>query len=294
MNSSLKTWLLASRPKTLFAAISPVLIGSSMAFADNGFHWISALAALLGALAIQIGTNFANDYYDFVKGADTCKRSGPTRATQAGLVTAEQMKKTFIMIFLLAFLIGGYLVWRGGWPIVLIGILAVASGILYTGGPYPLGYLGLGDVFVFIFFGPVAVAGTYFVQTGEVTFPVLLAGVGPGLIAVAILTVNNLRDMETDREAGKKTLAVRFGKLFTRLEYFFCLFLSSLVPVIIYVNYDGHPVSMVALVVFILAIPSIQKVFKSNPGNQELNQVLANTGKLLFFYSTIFSIGWLI
>ncbi|RMF56518.1 MAG: 1,4-dihydroxy-2-naphthoate octaprenyltransferase, partial [Calditrichaeota bacterium] len=197
-----KVWLMASRPRTLGAAIAPVLMGLSMAYADMGLHMPSAIATLICALLIQIGTNFANDYYDFVQGADTGERLGPTRATQAGLVTPQAMKKAFIMVFSVAFLIGLYLIWRGGWPIFLIGVLSILFGILYTGGPYPLGYNGLADIFVLIFFGPVAVGGTYYLQTLQINGLVLIAGLAPGLISTALLTVNNLRDVITDRQAG--------------------------------------------------------------------------------------------
>ena len=212
ISNYLQVWLSAIRPKTLGAAVSPILIGTTMAFADGKGHALAALAALLGALLIQIGTNFSNDYYDYIKGADTEERLGPVRVTQSGQVRPKTMLRNFVMVFGLATLVGIYLVFRGGWPVVIIGILSIASGILYTGGPWPLGYLGLGDLFVLIFFGPVAVAGTFYVQALEITPVVIFAGLGPGLLATALLAVNNLRDEPTDKKVGKLTLAVRFGQ----------------------------------------------------------------------------------
>ena len=212
----LRVLFLAVRPKTLSAAVAPVMIGTTMAYAGGQGNAGAAFAALAGALLIQIGTNFANDYFDYLKGADNEERLGPLRVTQAGLVEPETMFRNFVLTFGLAALVGFYLVYRGGWPIVLIGLLSIASGILYTAGPWPLGYLGLGDIFVLIFFGPVAVCGTFYVQALEVTEIVFYAGLGPGLLATALLVVNNLRDEATDRKAGKRTLAVRFGPAFAR------------------------------------------------------------------------------
>ena len=214
--SSLDVWIMASRPKTLWAAIAPVIIGTAMAYGEQQGHLLSAILATLAAVFIQIGTNFANDYFDYFKGADEEDRLGPTRVTQAGLVKPETMKRATILVFSLAVLAGSYLMWRGGWPIITIGVLSILFGILYTAGPYPLGYNGLGDIFVLIFFGVVAVGGTYYVQTLEIDYLVILAGLSPGLFSMAILTVNNLRDVKSDFKAGKLTLAVRFGENFAR------------------------------------------------------------------------------
>ncbi|MCH7783451.1 1,4-dihydroxy-2-naphthoate octaprenyltransferase, partial [candidate division KSB1 bacterium] len=187
MSTKLNIWITASRPKTLWAAIAPVLIGTSMAAGDGMIHLPSALAALTAAVLIQIGANFANDYYDFQKGADNEQRIGPLRATQAGIVTPGAMKRAFILVFLLAFIMGIYLIWRGGLPIFVIGVVSILFGILYTGGPFPLGYLGLGDIAVLLFFGPVAVGGTYYVQALNINGLVIIAGFAPGLISGAIL-----------------------------------------------------------------------------------------------------------
>jgi 1,4-dihydroxy-2-naphthoate octaprenyltransferase len=293
MKSKFHIWLSAARPKTLWAAIAPVIIGTAMAFSDGKLHLPSALLALFAAMLIQIGTNFANDYFDFVHGVDTRDRLGPTRATGAGLVKPNQMKWAFILTFTLAFLLGLYLIYRGGWPILVIGILSILCGVLYTSGPYPLSYNGLGDIFVLIFFGPVAVGGTYYLQALDITLPVILAGLSPGLISTALLTVNNLRDIYTDRKAGKKTLAVRFGEFFSRMEYLVAMLIACFMPVLLIVIKPGHPYASAAISVFLFALPSIRAVLFQDI-DARLNLVLARTGKLLLLYSLIFSLGWIV
>ena len=291
--NNLKIWLDATRPKTLPAAAAPVIMGSAMAFHDKLFHLPSAFAALLGALFIQIGTNFANDYFDFKKGADTKERLGPLRATSAGLIKPQIMKLAFIITFALAFTVGLYLIYRGGWPLLLIGLSSILFGILYTGGPYPLGYNGLADIFVLIFFGPIAVGGTYFVQALEINHVVLLAGLAPGLISTAILTANNLRDINTDAKAGKRTLAVRFGIGFAQKEYFLSISLACSLPLLlVYLTHENY-FSTLALLAMVPAIPGIKLVF-SNTRGVALNKVLADTGKVLFLYAVIFSLGWIV
>lgn len=287
-----KIWILAARPKTLPAAAAPVVIGCAMAYADNGFHMLSAVAALIGALFIQIGTNLANDYFDFKKGIDQPDRLGPTRVTQSGMVTQSQIKLATTIAFGIAFLMGIYLVYRGSWPIVIIGLLSILFGILYTGGPAPLGYTGLADIFVLIFFGPVAVGGTYYVQTLTITTPVLIAGLAPGLFSIAILTVNNLRDIETDRRSGRKTLAVRFGATFAKLEYLFSVLIATLIPLLLYILYDSPLFSLLSIIVLLLLIPSIKTIFTQQ--GKIFNNTLATTGKLLFLFSLLFSIGWIL
>lgn len=283
---------MAARPKTLWAAVSPVLIGTAMAFGDAKGAWLPAAAALFGAVMIQVGTNFANDYFDYRTGADAGPRLGPLRVTQAGLVRPETMRAAFCLAFFLAALAGAYLTWHAGWPIAVIAVVSIASGILYTAGPYPLGYIGLGDVFVLIFFGPVSVGGTYYVQALEINTAVLVAGLAPGLFSVAILTVNNLRDISGDETAGKRTLAVRFGRRFARIEYVVCVIAGSCVPVVLFWMDPGRVFSLAALAVPLLAIPSFGKVLRSTEG-PVLNQVLAATGKLLLIYSAVFSAGWI-
>lgn len=288
----LQTWILAARPKTLPAASAPVLIGTAMAHTGGGIHWSSACAALAGALLIQIGTNFANDYFDFRKGTDTADRLGPVRVTQAGLVSPDAMKRATVIVFALAVLIGLYLVWRGGVPIIIIGLLSILFGVLYTAGPYPLGYNGLGDLFVLIFFGPVAVGGTYYVQTLDINSAVIIAGLAPGFFSVAILTVNNLRDLESDRAGGKRTLAVRFGRTFALSEYNWSLFLACTIPFVLVLFFRAPMSSVLASCTVAPAIMAMRKVARVT--GRDLNECLAGTGRLLLVYSVLFSLGWLL
>ncbi|WP_461209299.1 1,4-dihydroxy-2-naphthoate polyprenyltransferase [Desulfocurvus sp. DL9XJH121] len=219
MNSNVKLWILASRPKTLPAALGPVLVGSALAFQAQRFQWIPASLCLAFALLIQIGTNFANDYYDFIKGADTEERQGPKRMTASGLIPLKRMKIITAGVFALAFAVGLGLIPYGGWWLLIIGVLSILLGYGYTAGPFPLAYLGLGEIFVMIFFGWIAVGCTYFVQAGEVSTLALLAGTAVGALNTNLLVVNNHRDVETDVKADKRTLAVRFGRGFSCFEY---------------------------------------------------------------------------
>ena len=249
----MKHWIKAARLRTLPAAIAPVIIGCAIAYKGQAFHLLAAAMAMLGAILIQIGTNFANDYFDFVKGADNEERVGPPRATQAGLITPKAMKKAFIITFALVIPIVLYLSYRGGWPLILLGGISILSGILYTGGPKPLGYIGLGDVFVLIFFGPVAVAGTEYVQSLNISHEAVLAGFASGLISTAILVVNNLRDKEGDAKVGKNTLAVRFGATFVRLEYSLCFIGTAFITLYLAVL---HSLSvLLALIPLLLSLP---------------------------------------
>jgi 1,4-dihydroxy-2-naphthoate octaprenyltransferase len=323
---------MAARPKTLPAAVAPVLLGTAMAYADGGFHAVSALCAFLGALLIQIGANLANDYFDHAKGADTAVRLGPTRVTQAGLIAPGKVLAASVAAFALACVPGLYIVIRGGWPFVVVGLASIACGILYTAGPYPLGYLGLGDLLVLVFFGPVAVAGTYYVQALELSRPIMIAGFGPGLLSVAILTVNNLRDVDQDREAGKKTLPVRFGRTFAKAEYLACFVVACLgVPAGMAIG-NGRWWVLIAALTLVAALPTIAVILRVpsrkpvcpfqvrsmgvdydydyehehehearsakpetlNPRPETLNDALAATGKLLLLYSVLLSIGWML
>lgn len=264
-----------------------------MAFEAEKGHLFSALAALLGALLIQIGTNLSNDYFDFVKGADTEERLGPARATQAGWIRPEIILRSSLLVFAAAVIIGIFLVLRGGWPIVLIGIASVICGILYTGGPYPLAYLGLGEVFVVIFFGPVATLGTYYVQALEFSKEVFIAGLAPGLLSTALIAVNNLRDIPTDIKARKRTLAVRFGYRFARIEYTLCILGGLFIPLFLVVMLKDHWFSLIASFAVIPAFFPIRDVVSGISGEM-LNETLAKTGKVLLIFSILFSAGWLI
>lgn len=217
--SALRAWMLAVRVPTLSAAVVPVLVGTALAMRRYRVRPAVFVVTLCAALLIQIGTNLTNDLFDFQKGADTGQRLGPVRVVQAGLLTQKQVAAASVLSFGLAVVLALYLVMIGGWPIVAIGLAAIASGIAYTGGPWPLGYHGLGDVFVFVFFGLVAVSGTFYLQAGAVNGAALIASLPVAMLVTAILVVNNLRDIDTDRRAGKRTLAVRLGRGATRLQY---------------------------------------------------------------------------
>lgn len=289
----LYAWFLAARPKTLWAAVGPVMIGTAMAAGDGGAHMISAVACLLGAMLLQIGTNFSNDYSDFIRGADTPERVGPARAVASGWITATQMRRATFITFALAAVVCGYLMVRGGWPLLLLGAISIAAGLAYTSGPFPLAYRGMGDVFVLIFFGPVATAGTYFVQAQLFSWLSVLAGLGPGLLAVAILIVNNLRDIEGDRVAGKKTLAVRFGVAFSRVQYVACIVLASVLPWFMVTQFaPSRRNAMMACLLFFAAWPVMRLVLTRR--GRELNPGLGMTALLLLVYSMTFSFGWLI
>lgn len=286
----IQIWTLAARPKTLGACVSPVLMGGALAYHDGMFYVLAFFIALLAALFIQVGTNFCNDYFDFIKGADTVSRLGPTRATQAGLVSLKQMRYAFILAFFMATLLGFYLVFRGGWPIVVIGVLSLAAGVFYTAGPYALGYVGLGDIFVLIFFGPVAVLGTYYVQTLQFSGMALIAGFAPGLLSTAILTVNNLRDIDQDRKAHKKTLAVRFGKLFTKVEYVSAVIVAALIPLMLCYFFHAPMAILLSSTVVFFAYPLMKKIAMIEDA-QVLNVVLGKTGKLTLLFGVLFSLG---
>lgn len=287
--SLLQIWILAARPKTLPAAAAPVIVGAAVAISEGVFRFSPALAALLGALLIQIGANFANDVFDFKKGADTTERLGPVRVTQAGLLSPNQVMAGMWLTFGLATIVGLYLVAIGGWPIVVIGLLSIASGIAYTGGPYPLGYHGLGDLFVFIFFGLIAVCGTYYVQAGAVSPAAIWAAFPVGFLATAILVVNNLRDIETDRAAGKKTLAVRLGRKGAQLEYLLLLGLAYIVPALMWIA----GVSTLWLLLTWLSLPLIRSLIQlvRHATGRPLNQALAETARLELVYSSLLSVG---
>jgi len=292
-SSILHPWILAARLKTLPAGIAPVLIGTAMAYEDGRFHAMAAVCALLGSIMIQIGTNFANDYFDHIKGTDTPDRLGPLRVTQAGLIAPGVMLIATVAIFLAACIPGLYIVWRGGWVFAIIGLVSILCGILYTGGPYPLGYLGLGDLFVVVFFGPVALGGAYYVQALDIYTDVILASFAPGLFSVAILTINNLRDIDQDRAAGKKTLPVRFGRTFARVEYAASLLVGCIaIPAALCLR-NGHWPALACLVVLPFSLWTMWTVWTTTDG-PALNNALAATGKLLLVFSILFSIGWIL
>ena len=237
--STVKAWVLASRPKTLFAAVAPVLLGTALAFSQSKGNLPTALAALFGAICIQIATNLANDYWDAKKGADTTDRLGPVRVTASGLLQPRTVFLGMVFFFLLAIAAGVFLMLRAGWPVVAMGVASVLFGILYTAGPFSLAYLGLGEIFTFLFFGLVATAGTYFVQALSYSPDAVLLGVMPGCYSVVLIALNNLRDRATDQRVNKKTLAVRFGEKFARIEILIFLFIPTIIPLYILEFHGG-------------------------------------------------------
>jgi 1,4-dihydroxy-2-naphthoate polyprenyltransferase len=285
-----QAWLMAARPKTLPAAVGPVLVGAALAYAADAFALEPALAALLGALLLQIGSNFANDYFDFFRGADTAERRGPPRVTASGLIRPEEMRLGMVVIFGAAALLGVYLIWVGGWPILAIGVAAILAALAYTGGPFPFGYYGLGDLFVFLFFGLVAVGGTYYVQALQLTPGVLLAAVAPGLLITAILVVNNLRDLETDRRANKRTLAVMIGPRGTLLEYWLLLGGAYLVPFGLWLMGAHTAWVLLPWLTAPLAAGLAMKIIRANDG-ATFNVLLARTARLSLLFSLLFSVG---
>lgn len=287
--SAPKAFLLASRPRTWPASICPVLIGSTLAMTVDIPIF---LFTLFFSLFIQIGTNFANDYFDFVNGADTSLRKGPKRATQEGWITPAAMLRATILIFSCAFVCAIPLMWVAGLWSLPITALCIAFGILYTGGPKPLGYLGLGELLVFVFFGPVAVCGTYFLQTGDFSLFVLIASLAPGFLCCSILIANNLRDEISDRIAGKNTLIVRFGRTFGSWEYTLSIGAACLIPLILIYFFDAPVNLATASLLFLAAIPSIKKAFDFEEP-LELIAVLKNSAQLLLLYTLLFSFALL-
>lgn len=292
--STLQIWIAAARPKTLPAAVAPVLLGSALAWQDNAFHAPAALSCLVFALLIQIGTNFANDYYDFVQGADTAERVGPKRAVAAGWVSPAVMKRVMIAVFAVAFVAGLSLLQYGGWPLLVVGVASILCGIAYTGGPFPLGYHGLGDLFVFLFFGLVAVCTTYFVQTGAISGASLLVATGVGLLAANILVVNNYRDVETDAKAGKRTLVVRWGRRYARWQFGISHAVALSVPFVLPALGVGKR-SLVYPMAFVLGFLAARQMdsLKAAKTPGELIELLGRTGRYVAIYALLVSV-WLV
>jgi 1,4-dihydroxy-2-naphthoate polyprenyltransferase len=284
-----RTWLLAARPKTLTAALAPVAVGTGLAFGAGSGQWLLALAALLGALLIQVGTNLTNDYYDFHKGADTEERLGPVRVTQAGLVAPRTVLLAAFVCFGAAVLVGLLLVRAGGWPVVAIGLLSILAGWAYTGGPAPLGYLGLGEVFVLLFFGFAAVGGTVWVQALRLPPATWLSALSVGCTGVLLIAVNNLRDVETDRRAQKLTLAARFGVGFARAEYTAVLAVAFLAPVAAWALGQTGPQALLSLAALPLAVPPLRLVLTER--GAALNRALAGSARLQLVHGLLLAVG---
>ena len=287
----MKNWLLAIRIKTLTAAISPVIIGSALAYHDGSFKGVIFVIILIASILIQIGANIANDVYDFEKGSDRFDRLGPIRVTQAGLISPRKMKHGMGIVFSLAICFGALLVNEGGWPIVYIGLASIVAGIAYTGGPYPLGYHGWGDVFVFIFFGLIAVPGTYYLHLGYITKLSIYVGVAMGMLSSALLLVNNIRDIDTDQLSGKKTLAVRIGKNASRVQYMVLILLPFALPIYFWWSYNKMSL-LILLFLFPYSIHLIKKIYFLK--GAKLNNLLENTSHFIIMYTLLFSIGLIV
>jgi 1,4-dihydroxy-2-naphthoate octaprenyltransferase len=291
--TGMRVWLLAIRPATLPAAVVPVLVGTGAALHGRlELHERVFIPILLAALLIQIGTNFANDVFDFRRGADTAERLGPLRVTQAGLLTQHQVLVATYVTFGVALLIGVYLVALGGWPILMIGLLCLVAGLAYTGGPWPFGYHGLGDLVCFVCFGLLAVVGTAYLERHAITTLMIWASVPVGCLVTAILIVNNLRDIETDRRVGKKTLAVVLGRRGTRIEYAACVAIAFLVVLAIGLTGMVGRWWWLPLLSLPLAVWLVR--FVSRAEGRPLNQALKRTGQLHLLFGGLFSAAlWL-
>lgn len=290
--SKFKAFALAARPKTLPAAAVPVIVGTAIAIHDGKFYMPAFLVALFCSLLIQIGTNFVNDLYDFLKGTDKADRVGPTRALASGWVTPGEMKTAVIITFGTAFLLGLYLVYIGGWNILIIGLASIAAGIAYTAGPFPLAYNGLGDIFVFLFFGFVGTVGTYYVQAHELSAFVYWASIPVGALITNILVVNNFRDREEDEFNGKNTLAVILGARFTQVQYLFFMIISYAVPFIVYLTFRKSLFVFLPLLSLPVAVKLIKMIYTLK--GKELNRTLALTAKLSGIYGLLFAAGILL
>ena len=289
-----RAWVLASRPATLPAAAVPVLVGAAAAVSERAvFRPLVLAATLVAALLIQIGTNFANDYLDFQRGADHAGRLGPLRVTQSGLLSQATVRRGIVVAFGLAVLLGCYLAWVGGWPIIAIGVLSIICGLAYTGGPWPFGYHGLGDAFVFVFFGLIAVTGTAYLQAGTWSPLALAVSVPIGLLVTNILVVNNLRDLPTDRAAGKRTLAVHIGERATRAQYAVQLAVAYLVLVPLALADADRRWLLLPWLTAPLAVAHARRVLDGLAG-RELNPMLARTGQLLMLFGVLLAAGLLL
>lgn len=292
-HSSVQIWIDAARPQTLAAAFVPVCVGATLAVYDEMFDWLPSLVALFCAFLIQIGTNFANDYFDFQKGADTDERIGFERATATGLISARTMCNATIITMGLAFILGLYLVWHAGWIIFWIGVASLVCGILYTGGPFPLGYNGLGDLFVFIFFGIVAVMGTYYVNALEWSEDSFWASLAVGALSTNILVVNNLRDIEQDGPAGKNTLGVLFGEKVLKWEYLLMLLLAIAIPPHFYFRLGYGFAAFLPYLLLPLAGLLVYKIWMEDD-KRKLNRALEQTAQFMTLFGILFSAGILL
>jgi 1,4-dihydroxy-2-naphthoate polyprenyltransferase len=291
--SPLRLWIVASRPRTLPAAIAPVLVGTALAISEDEFRPFAFAAALIGSVFIQIGTNLANDYSDARRGADTEDRLGPVRVTAGGLMPPQRVLTGTYVAFAVAVAAGSYLAVVAGPEMLAVGVVSIAAGVLYTGGPRPYGYAGLGEVFVFLFFGLVAVAGSYYVQTDELTWESVALAVPVGLLAAAILVVNNVRDIDTDRRAGKRTLAVKLGRDRARVLFGAMLKVAFAVPIAI-PPAGGLSWWVLLALASLPLVPPLWTTVSTRTDGPSLNGALAGTGRLLAVFSLLLSAGILL
>ena len=289
-SSVIKGWVTAARPKTLPAALAPILPGAALAWSNDSFKLLPVIAAMSAALLLQIAVNIANDYFDFIHGIDTPNRVGPTRAAAGGLLSLKSMRTGMVLITVMILSIGLYLIYIAGLPILFIGLASVISVYLYSAGPYPLSTNALGDLFVFIFFGPAAVCGTYYVQTLSLNIEIILYSVSVGLLITAIIVVNNYRDIETDTAGGKRTLAVVLGEKLTRVEYFFLVLIAYLIPPALFLFTNTSPWVLLSLISAPLWIPLFRDMSGRACG-QVLNKTLAGTAKAGLLFSVLLSLG---
>jgi 1,4-dihydroxy-2-naphthoate octaprenyltransferase len=290
----LKYWLIAIRPKTLSVAVVPVLVGSTLAWIQSrALNWPVMGVALLAAILIQAGTNLHNDAADFERGADhSATRLGPTRVTAQGWLSAAQVKRGAAISFGLALLGGCYLVWVGGWPILMVGLASIAAGWAYTGGPRPVAYSSLGELFVWLFFGLVAVAGSYYLQTGQLTGGALIAGALLGMPAAAVLVVNNYRDLDNDKQSGKNTLAVRLGRRASQVEYTLLMLAPfALLPLLQAVGAPG-PGWVLPWLLLPWALQLVGRFRYETPG-PVFNQLLAATAQFQLGFGLLLCLGLL-
>lgn len=282
-------WWLAIRPKTLSISVAPVLVGTALAWGEQqGVSWLPMLAALLAAMLIQAGTNLHNDAADFERGADDSNRLGPPRVTAQGWMSAAAVRRGAALCFVLAFLLGIYLVWVGGWPILVLGLASIGAGLAYTGGPWPIAYSALGELFVFLFFGLAAVLGSYYLQTFSLSVPALIAAMAIGLFAAAVLLVNNYRDLDNDRRAGKRTLAVRIGRSAARIEY--GLLLLSPFALLLPLQLASGGLAWLPLLLLPWAISLLKRFVRQAPG-PAFNDLLAETARLQLAYALLLGLG---
>ncbi len=293
MSETVKLWVLAARIRTLPAAIAPVLVGTALAGAEDVFRPLAFLAALLGSIFIQVGTNLSNDYSDARRGADTEDRLGPVRVTAGGLVPPNRVLNATWISFGLAVLCGIYLIAVAGWELLAIGGVSILAGVLYTGGPRPYGYEGLGELFVFLFFGVVAVVGSFFVQTEQIVWEAVVLSVPVGLLASAIMVVNNIRDIDTDRRAGKRTLAVKFGRERTRTLYGAMIYVAYLIAPVPWVFGSLSLWLLLPWLTLPLAVHLV-KIVRTHTDGPTLNASLARTGLLQLLFCVLLSGGLLL